>query len=247
MSLSSGGAVRPATRAAGARIDWVCARHSCSRGETPTMRGVSRVCEALSAVTSRVAVQRWIRYRIGLAQVPPPEDVELTPLSHGIVALLRNHPDHEQEAFASGLAFWDLGLRNGLVWFEGGQPLCFQWLLSQDDVALLRAGSAWANMYPPLEERTGQLEKLWTFSTARKKGVASRFALAMFAQAKQRGYETLVTHIHEANEAARSWAVRTGWQSYGTIERYEFDLPLLRSMNLSVCTHRSDGEPVAVD
>ncbi len=203
-----------------------------------------RPLEKLSGVTGRVAAQRWVRYRINLANVPAPaDDVQLTPLSVVNVALLHNHPDYSQEAFASGLVFWEYGVREGFVWFDEGQPLCFQWLLSADDTATLRARSPWANMYPPLEDGTGQLEKLWTFSTARKKGIASRFALAMFAEARRRGYRTLVTHIHESNEAARSWALKTGWDAYGMIERFTFDIPVLRSMNLSLCAHARDEEP----
>jgi hypothetical protein len=221
--------------------DWICARHSCWSGERSPVAALVDSLERLSHVTRRVSTERWIRYRIDLAQVvPAPDDVELTPLSPGVVALLHNHPDSAEDAFASGLEFWDLGVRDGFVWLDGGQPLCFQWLLSARDTATLRARSAWANMYPPLDDGTGQLEKLWTFSTARKKGVASRFALAMFAEARRRGYGALVTHIHESNEAARSWALRTGWTAYGMIERYSFDIPVVRDLNLSVCAHRRD-------
>jgi hypothetical protein len=184
-----------------------------------------------------------VRYRINVADTPPPPpDLRLTSLTDALVATLRTHPDRAQEAFASGLAFWEQGIRNGFVWLEDGEPLCFQWLLSEADAAALRVRSAWANMYPPLGPGIGQLEKLWTFSTARKKGIASRFALGMFAEARQRGVHTLITHIHEANDAARSWALKTGWHPYGSIVRYEFDVPVLRDLNLSVCAHCRDED-----
>ena len=225
------------------RPDWVCVGHTCWRGDSAGCALSSRLLHFLGTVTSRVAVQRWVRYRIDLAHVPASTDeVRLTPLNDELVAGLRSHPDHAQEAFASGLAFWDYGIHSGFVWREEGESLCFQWLLSETDVAKLRARSPWANMYPPLPPGTAQLEKLWTFSTARKKGIASRFALAMFDEARRRGIRTLVTHIHEANEAARSWAQKTGWRAYGSIERFDFDVPVVRKLNFSICAHLRDRE-----
>ncbi len=52
------------------------------------------------------------------------------------------------------------------------------------------------------------------------------------------GLRHLVTHIHEANAAARGWADRTGWRRYGTITRYQIDLPALRTWG--VYLHRHD-------
>lgn len=226
-----------------ATADWVCTGHACRRGDAPVARFAPRVLERLSALTSRVGVQRWVRYRIDLAQVPPrADDIHLSPLDDEIVSRLSVHPDHAQEAFASGLAFWNFGIRGGFVWYEDGAPLCFQWLLTDADTAALRAQSPWAGMYPPLPAGTAQLEKLWTFSTARKKGVASRFALAMFDEASRRGVRSLITHIHEANDAARSWALKTGWTPYGMISRYTLDVPVIRRLNLSVFAHRCDGD-----
>jgi GNAT superfamily N-acetyltransferase len=219
--------------------DWICAGRACWRGGAPVVAASSNVLSALPTMSDRIGTQRWVRYRIDLDQVASSEeDVRLTPLDDALVARLRGHPDYAQEAFASGLDFWALGIKGGLVWLEDGEPLCFQYLLANEDVAVLRERSHWAFMYPPLDAGTGQLEKLWTFSTARKKGVASRYALAMFAEARAAGYRTLITHIHESNEAARSWAQRTGWRQYGTIVRYQFDLPVIRRFNLSVCAHR---------
>jgi hypothetical protein len=229
-------------------VDWVCTGRTCRRGDATGGARASRVLDRLSAFTARVCVQRWVRYRIDLDHVPPPDDeVRLTPLDDELVSRLSVHPDYVEEAFASGLAFWAFGVRGGFVWYEDGAPLCFQWLLTDADTATLRARSPWAGMYPPLAAGTAQLEKLWTFSTARKKGVASRFALAMFDEARGRGVRSLITHIHEANDAARSWAQRTGWKPYGTISRYTFDIPVVRRFNMSLCAHRSDGDGTHAD
>jgi ribosomal protein S18 acetylase RimI-like enzyme len=223
--------------------DWICAGHACWRGGAPVAAASSTVLGALNGISERVGTQQWVRYRIDLDRVPPaPGDVRLTPLDDALVGRLRSHPDHAQEEFASGVAFWDMGIRGGLVWLEEGEPLCFQWLLGNSDVAALRARSEWGFMYPPLESGTAQLEKLWTFSTARKKGIASRYALAMYAEASAAGYRSLITHIHETNDAARSWAQRTGWREYGRIVRYLFDVPVIRRFNLSVCAHKRRRE-----
>ena len=228
--------------------DWVCNGRSCQRGDAPAAALESRLLERLSGATSRVCVQQWVRYSIDLDHVPPPaDDVRLTPLDDELVSRLSVHPDHAEEAFASGLEFWNFGLRSGFVWCEDGAPLCFQWLLMDDDTAALRASSPWAGLYPPLPASTAQLEKLWTFSTARKKGVASRFALAMFDEARRRGVRSLITHIHEDNDAARSWAQKTGWKAYGTIARYTFDVPVLRRFNLRICAHRRNGDDTRAD
>jgi GNAT superfamily N-acetyltransferase len=234
---------RPAAgRSAVPATDWLCSGGVCWRGSSPGCGVASRLVDRLSGITTRVGVQRWVRYRVDLDRVaPPPDDVRLTPLTGELVARLRTHPDHAQEAFASGLEFWTLGARGGFVWYEDGEPLCFQWLLGDADIAALRARSPWASMYPPLAGHTAQLEKLWTFSTARKRGVASRFALAMFDEAKRRGFRRLITHIHETNDAARSWAQKTGWSAYGTIVRYTLDAPVARECNMNVCAHRCDA------
>lgn len=223
--------------------DWLCAGRTCWRGGAPVAATWSNLLVALHGMSERVGTQCWVRYRIDLDRVPPaPDDVRLTHVDEALVGRLKGHPDCAQQAFASGLAFWSMGIRSGLVWLEDGEPLCFQYLLSNEDVAALRAHSPWAFMYPPLDSGTAQLEKLWTFSTARQKGIASRYALAMFAEARAAGYRRLITHIHEDNGAARSWAQKTGWREYGTIVRYQFDLPVIRRLNLSVCAHRSSRE-----
>src|SRR5947207_10158540 len=73
----------------------------------------------------------------------------------------------------------------------------------------------------------GQVENLYAFSTARRRGVATQFEYALYHEARRVGLRELVTHIHEANAAARGWAERTGWRPYGTITRYQLDVRAL--------------------
>ncbi len=196
---------------------------------------------------SRVSVQRWVRYRIDLEQTaPPPAGVSLTPLTGDTVGALRDHPDATQPDFASGLEFWNHGLRDAYLWSEQGQPLCMQWLLTNKDDEVLRGLPFWGSMYPRIEPDSGQVEKLWTFSTARAKGVATQFEYALFAQARARGLRRLFTHIGESNAPARRWADKTGWEAFGTIDRFTFDLPRIRNLDSSVCLHRTGPvSPVA--
>jgi hypothetical protein len=104
----------------------------------------------------------------------------------------------------------------------------------------LRELPLWGSMYPPLPARVGQVEKLWTFSTQRRRGVASQFAQLMFNEAQRAGLVTLRTHIHEQNGAARTWAQRTGWAEVGTIERYQLDVRGFRGPDSAVCVHRRE-------
>ena len=241
--MTAPSAPRTSSRPGRPSTDWLCAGSACWRGDAPACTLASSLLDRVSSLTTRVAAQRWVRYRIELDRIAPSsEDIQLTALTDELVAQLRGHPDYAQDAFASGLDFWTFGVRGGFVWYENGQPLCSQWLLGETDTATLRTHSPWGGMYPPLPAGTAQVEKLWTFSTARQRGIASRFAAAMFDEARRRGVRTLITHIHEANEAARSWAQKTGWTAYGTIVRYTFDAPLVRSLNINVCAHRFNGE-----
>jgi len=107
------------------------------------------------------------------------------------------------------------------------QPLCIQWLLTDTDRPRLRTLDEWAGMYPPLVANVGQVENLYAFSTARRRGVATQFEYALYHEARRVGLRELVTHIHEANAAARGWAERTGWRPYGTITRYQLDVRAL--------------------
>lgn len=186
--------------------------------------------------------EHWIRYRIGLADVPPaPRDVRLTPITDRFIQGLKCHVDHDQNQLKSGLRFWEHGLRRAYVWCDESGPLCMQWLLMKADNALLRTLPEWAGMYPPLEPGWGQVENLFAFSTARRKGVATQFEYALYRMARDLGLAGLVTHIAESNEPARGWATRTGWSAYGVITRYRLDLPVVRSLPLYM--HRV-GDPI---
>ncbi len=178
-----------------------------------------------AAFSKRVLTQRWIRYRIELAEdllVSPA--VHLTPVTDAIIGALRRHPDHAENQLKSGFRFWDRGLRRAYVWMDQEQPLCIQWLLTDADRPRLRTLDEWAGMYPPLVANVGQVENLYAFSTARRKGVATQFEYALYHEARRAGLRELVTHIHEANAAARGWAERTGWRPYGAITRYQLDV-----------------------
>ena len=181
-----------------------------------------------AAFSERVHTQRWIRYRIELADdLPVSPGVHLTPVTDAIIGALRRHPDHAENQLTSGFRFWDRGLRRAYVWMDQEQPLCIQWLLTDADRPRLRTLDEWAGMYPPLVANVGQVENLYAFSTARRKGVATQFEYALYHEAQRVGLRELVTHIHEANAAARGWAERTGWRPYGTITRYQLDVRAL--------------------
>src|SRR6185436_11505468 len=112
-------------------IDWVCAGRVRLEGPSQASRAVARVTGLLNERTSRVLVQRWIRYRIDLQRTAPaPDGVELTPLTAETLAQLRQHPDVAQPDLASGLDLWNRGLRGAFVWLEDGAPLCMQWLFT---------------------------------------------------------------------------------------------------------------------
>jgi GNAT superfamily N-acetyltransferase len=185
-------------------------------------------------------VNRWVRYTIGLQHTPAPApDVELMPVTDEIVASLREHPDAGAAQLRSGLRFWDHGLRRAFIWRTDGAPACIQWLLFKQDIGLLHSLREWGGMYAPLPDGWGQVENLFAFSTARRKGVATQFEYALYARARELGLTALVTHIHEDNVAARGWADRTGWREYGVITRYHIDVPGLRGLN--ACVHTNGG------
>jgi hypothetical protein len=189
----------------------------------------------------RVPRERWVRYRIDLAGVPPaPPGVRLTPVTDRFIQRLKTHVDADQNQLKSGLRFWEHGLRRAYVWCDESGPLCMQWLLMRADNALLRTLPEWAGMYPPLATGWGQVENLFAFSTARRKGVATHFEYALYHVARDLGLSGLVTHIAETNEPARGWAARAGWEAYGVIARYRLDLPVVRSLPLYL--HRVGDE-----
>ena len=202
---------------------------------------ITSVCSAARvALPERVEVDRWVRYTIALGDTPASSpEVALQPVTDAIMADLRNHPDRNERQLRSGFRFWDRGLRRAFIWQLDGGPACVQWLLLPDDIRALHSLGEWSGMYAPLPERCGQVENLFAFSTARRKGVATQFEYALFAAARQMGLVGLVTHIHEQNVAARGWADRTGWREYGVIARYHADFPGLRGFN--VCVHTNGG------
>ncbi|HWZ29240.1 MAG TPA: hypothetical protein VNX15_11795 [Gemmatimonadales bacterium] len=232
-----------ATLVSSASREWVCAGTSAWGCPPALARVAARAgawAHALSA--ERVLRERWIRYRIDLAAVPPaPEGVHLKPMTDHFIQCLRTHVDRDQNQLQSGLRFWEHGLRRAYMWCDESGPLCMQWLLTRPDNALLRTLPEWAGMYPPLQSGWGQVENLFAFSTARRKGVATQFEYALYHVARDLGLSGLITHIAERNEAARGWADRAGWQEYGVIVRYRVDLPVLRSFPLYL--HRA-SDPI---
>jgi GNAT superfamily N-acetyltransferase len=221
--------------------EWLCVGPFCC--EATSVRGASAGAVlrlVRRALRSRVKLERWIRYDIELAHTPPaPAGVHLTPVTDEIIRALRTHPDHSHNQLRSGFKFWDHGLRHAYIWIGEDGPLCIQWLLTPaPDNPRLHTLAEWAGMYPPIPRGQGQVENLFAFSNVRKKGVATQFEYALYEEARRAGIGRLITHIHEANGAARGWAARTGWRAYGTITRYLLDLPGLRGC--SVYVHRTD-------
>jgi hypothetical protein len=220
--------------------NWLCAGTQRWRVSSPVAKASDAALGMLSGLTSRVARDGWIRYYIDLATAPPaPPDVSLTPVTEAVIDLLRTHPDRGQNQLQSGFRFWDRGLQCAFAWLDEDGPLCVQWLLTQRDNDRLRRLPVWGGMYPPIPHGCGQVENLYTFSTARRKGVASQFEFMLYEQARHLGLSTLITHIHADNAAARGWATRTGWSPRGAIRRYTCDAPGMRGR--AVYVHRANG------
>lgn len=223
--------------------EWVCVGTAALACPAMVARASARAgAWAHRLAGHRVSRERWIRYRIDLGGVPPaPEGIRLKPVTDHFIHCLGSHVDRDQNQLRSGLRFWEHGLRRAYVWCDESGPLCMQWLLTRPDNALLRTLPEWAGMYPPLEGGWGQVENLFAFSTARRKGVATHFEYALYHVARDLGLSGLVTHIAESNEPARGWAVRTGWEAYGVISRFRIDVPALRAFPLYL--HRV-GDPL---
>lgn len=216
---------------------WICVGHIPVRASA-TARSIALTMCGFAATVLRGRVERdvWVRYHIRLSDAPEePSDVCLTPLTDEIVDRLRRHADHDANQLKSGLRFWDHGLRHAYLWMAGDEPLCVQWLLTTDDESRLRVLPHWSGMYPPLSPDCGQVENLYTFSGARRKGVATQFEHALFTLARRSGLKHLTTHIHEGNAAARGWAERTGWRAFGSITRTY--LAVRGTDSHSVCVH----------
>jgi GNAT superfamily N-acetyltransferase len=221
--------------------DWVCLRKYCWAVGPLLLVMVSALLVLPRLVfLGRLAAQRWARYRIRLADAPDVRGPRLTPVTDSIIRELLDHSDRDQNQLRSGLRFWDHGLRRAFIWLGDEGPLCIQWLLTAADDPALRTLGEWAEMYPPLVPTRGQVENLFAFSGARRRGFATQFAYALYDEARRAGLRELITHIGEDNVAACAWAARTGWQRYGTITRYHLDLPGLRS--LSLCLHWTTGK-----
>src|SRR5437667_391482 len=161
---------------------------------------------ARAVLPQRVLEQRWIRYRVDLTGPLPPvaPDVRLTRVTDDLIDRLRHHPEQAENQLRSGLRFWERGLRRAYIWLGEDGPLCIQWLLTEADGRRLHRLGDWAGMYPPLPPRTGQVENLFAFASARKQGVASRFEYALYQEARRLGMAELVTHIHETKPGART-------------------------------------------
>lgn len=220
--------------------EWLCFGRTFCPAPAPVRvaaTGVLRLARA--AFPRRVLRQRWIRYRIDLADTPqPPADVRLTRVTDPIIGELRRRPDRAETTFKSGLRLWDEGLQRAYIWIGPDGPLCMQWLLLPEDRRHLRRLKEWAGLYPPLPRGTGQADNLFAFAAARLTSVATDFQYALFDEARRAGLQTLVMHIHESHSAARAWAEGAGWRRFGTVTRHH--LGWLGVLARSVYVHRDE-------
>jgi hypothetical protein len=213
---------------------WLSTNRRHLRLPAPAARLAARIGDACSkALPDRLLRETWFRYHIDISayasgSVSTP--AVLTPVTDAFIESLRRHPWRDRPQLRSAVSLWGHGLRNGYVWVENGQPLCFQWLFSHHDNERLQSLPEWSGMYPPLPPGCGQVENLLALPAGLcyPGGAATPFAKGMYVLAARRGMRQLITHIHERNLAAQYWANRTGWEAYGCIHRYQFDLPLLR-------------------
>ena len=220
--------------------EWLCVGRA--RWKAPALSSLATGLTRLArlALPARVTSERWVRYAMDLQQADiPPSTACLTRVTAAVIERLRYHPDHVQNQLVSGLRFWDHGLRHAYIWCDGDVPLCLQWLLTEDDNAMLRTLPEWGGMYPPLPPGRGQVENLFTFTGVRRKGVAAEFEYALYAAARRLGLTQLRTHIAWGNVPAHRWAEKTGWRPYGAITQYRLDCPGLRDVRLYL--HRAAG------
>lgn len=209
---------------------WICSHTRCRPVGARTASAVGKLFDITSAATPRVTRDTWVRYRLELDQArPPPPDIQLQLVDQAWIDRLSGMPERAQPQVRSGLRFWKLGFRRGYVWFDNDRPLGMIWLFTPEQRHLLKNLVPWGGMYPDLPDRMGFTEGLYTFPAGlRRGGAATELALAVFAQARELGLEELWTHVHMDNIAAHRWAERAGWQPFGTIERVQPQLPLLR-------------------
>lgn len=209
--------------------NWLCTNHRVLRQGNRLGTTTLRLAEwTRLRLGDHIGVSRWIRYRIDLVDLPDlPDDVTLAPVDDAVIARLRQHADREENQLVSGFRFWEAGFRQAFIWEGDSGPMCMQWLLTAQDNAALRRLPWWSGMYPPLAEGTGQVENLFTFRDARRRGIATSFEIGMFHQAAALGLRRLFTHVHESNEATHRWAKKTGWTAYGSINKYDCSLGVL--------------------
>jgi len=213
------------------KSSWICSNHHAVALSERTSRNIDRVATALSDYGgSRFMRESWIRYRAGLTDLPPkPADVRLKPVTSEFIDWLRGlhgtELDHKQ--IHSGIRFWDAGLRTAYVWFQEGEPLSMQWLLLPSQMAHFPELGQWSGMLPPVPDRCGVVENIYTFRAGRERkgGAASRLAMAVLHQARDRGLREVRTHVPQSNLPAHRWAKRTGFSPFGIIDRYGINLP----------------------
>jgi GNAT superfamily N-acetyltransferase len=165
------------------------------------------------------------------------------PMSEELITQLRRHPDHESNQVRSGLRWWDHGLRQAFVWKDAEGPVCMQWLVTARDNSKLRTLPVWGGMYPPIGAHVGQIEHLFVFSNVHRVGIAVQFMYAMYDVMRREGLTEVITHIPEDNAPMRALAERLGWTHYGSITRYQLDVPGLRPV--SAFLHRADRLPTS--
>ncbi len=214
------------------RESWVGASRWCRRVPHVVAHGLALAFTALQcALGDRMTRGGWVRFDIPVQAPDAREtDVTLVPLSEATMPDIRANPEVGADQLQSGFRFWDHGLRGAYCWWDGGAPLCVQWLLTAGDNPRLRRLPHWAGMYPPLPTAVGQVENLYAFADTRRRGVATLFERALLDEAWARGMTVLRTHIAAHNEAARAWAMRFGWRPYGRILRFQIDLPFVRRL-----------------
>jgi len=222
--------------------DWLCTNRRAVRISPTASRRIDVFGNALIRLgrRRRIARQLWVRYRIGLAQLPPrPADVRLEPMNGEFVESLKNGKEPMANQIRSAVRFWEGGLRNAYVWFEDGEPLGMQWLLRPGELATFPNLGPWAGMFPPIPENCGFLENVYSFAgPARPRpGAATKLAIAVAHEARRLGYSELRTHVPQNNLHAHRWARRIGLSPYGIIDRYTVKLPRLPVAY--ICHHQS--------
>lgn len=188
-------------------------------------------------LSNRINKETWILYQIDLNLIDiHSSEANLVKLDDRIINQIRTHPDSTRDQIISGIRFWDNGINNAYIWVENNNPLCIQWILSNDDLTKLKQFSEWAGLYTPLEDKTKQVENIFSFrhSFRRKKSAATEFEYALYRLAKADGVTRLKTHIHNKNFSALKWAQRTGYTPYGVIERIYINLPLTKAFYLYI-------------